>query len=409
MSQFSKDNAVSQIFTHQPVMLQQLENLCNLNSGSNNLAGLAQVAAMLEKLFLPIVDAATYKPLLPYLSWDLQGLPTQQPLGDCLFLQKRPDLTSRILLCGHMDTVYGSNHPFQKVTRLDQKHLNGPGVADMKGGLLVILHALSAFEQLPCATNIGWDVLITSDEELGSPSSNQIFAELAPRYQAALVYEPSTTPEGCFAKNRKGAGKFTLIATGKAAHAGRALDQGRNAILYLAETLLAIEALHKSAETGISINIAKIAGGQALNIVPDKAVAQFEVRITEPEQALWVEDALQKLLNDRQRQHPDYTLSLQGGFHRPVKKVNEKTMQLFQRIQAQGQKLGLSCIWEDSGGCCDGNNLSYYGVPVIDTLGVRGGKIHSPEEFMIVDSLAERAALSFLILEDLATQGDFFL
>lgn len=406
MSKLSKDSVLSKLFTQQTVMIQQLESLCNINSGSGNLSGLSQVAKMLEKFFRPIADRISYKSLTPYHSWNMQGLDTQQPLGDCLFLQKRSDLKARILLCGHMDTVYSSNHPFQKITRLDQARITGPGVSDMKGGLLVLLHALNAFENLPCAQNIGWDVLITSDEELGSPGSNFLFKEIATHYAAALIYEPSTTPEGCFAKNRKGSGKFTLIATGKAAHAGRALDQGRNAIIYLAETLLAIEKMHQEAKPGISINIAKVAGGEALNIVPDKAVAQFEVRITEPEQAIWIENALRKLLAERQ--HPDYALHLQGGFHRPVKKVDEKTTLLFQRIQAQGEKLGISCIWEDSGGCCDGNNLSSLGIPVIDTLGVRGGKIHSHEEFIIIDSLAERVALSFLVLQDLATQGDFF-
>ena len=234
MTTSHKDSAVQQIFSQQPLMLQQLENLCHINSCSDNLPGLSQVAALLESLFLPLADTVTYHPLPAYLSYDMQGIQTAQALGDCLWFQKRPHLASRILLCGHMDTVYSKSHPFQQVTQRDNHYLNGPGAADMKGGLIVMLHALDAFERLPCASRIGWDVLITSDEEIGSPSSSQLFTQLAARYQAALIYEPSTTPEGGFAKNRKGSGKFTLTATGKAAHAGRALDQGRNAIVYLA-------------------------------------------------------------------------------------------------------------------------------------------------------------------------------
>jgi glutamate carboxypeptidase len=273
----------------------------------------------------------------------------------------------------------------------------------MKGGLVVILHALSAFEQLACAKQIGWDILITGDEEIGSPASSQIIDTIAPQYQAAFVYEPAMDADGTLAKNRRGSGKFTLIATGKSAHVGRAFDEGRNAIAYLAEALVAIHALNYQQHPGVTFNIGKIAGGDALNVVPDQAIAQLDIRITTTEDEIWVHQQLHTIMQQLER--PDYQLTLHGGFHRPVKSIDAGTERLFHRIQAQGKILGLSLQWKDSGGCCDGNNLARHHIPVIDTLGVRGGNIHSQEEYILLDSLPERSALSLLILNDLAMGG----
>ncbi|MBA2652565.1 MAG: peptidase dimerization domain-containing protein, partial [Tatlockia sp.] len=207
---------------------------------------------------------------------------------------------------------------------------------------------------------------------------------------------------GTLAKNRRGSGKLTLIATGKSAHVGRAFSEGRNAICYLAEVLIEIHALNRL-ENGITINVGKIAGGDALNMVPDSAVAQLDIRISKAEDELWVKKQLANISSKMQRQ--GYSLTIQGQFNRPIKRVCKATERLFQRIQNVGQELGLSLDWQDSGGCCDGNNLAQFGLPVIDTLGVRGGNIHSSGEFILVDSLMERTALTTLLLRDLANGG----
>jgi glutamate carboxypeptidase len=207
---------------------------------------------------------------------------------------------------------------------------------------------------------------------------------------------------GTLAKNRKGSGKLTLIATGKAAHAGRAFNEGRNAICYLSEAVTAIHALNGQRD-GVTINVGKIAGGEALNVVPDKAVAQVDIRISLAEDEFWVRAALDTIINNLKRS--DYTLSVHGQFGRPVKRICKATERLFHRVQNLGKELGLSIDWKDSGGCCDGNNLAHHGLAVLDTLGVRGGNIHSSEEYILLDSLAERASLSALLLLDLAQGG----
>lgn len=383
-------------------MVDELHQLCEINSGTTNLDGLSATANLLELMFSPLADEIYKKNLHPLPSMDISGHETLQSFGDALFIRKRPQLKRRILLCGHMDTVYAADNPFQKLKYLNENCINGPGVTDMKGGLIVMLHALSAFEQDARATEIGWDVLINPDEEIGSPASSFLFDELSANYKAALIYEPAMDENGTLAKNRKGSGKLTLIATGKSAHAGRDFTKGRNAICYLAEALCAVHSLNGK-RSGVTINVGKIAGGEALNVVPDRAVAQLDIRISLPEDENWVRFELNQII--RQLERSDYSLNVYGHFGRPVKRVCSGTERLFHRIQHLGHELGLSIDWKDSGGCCDGNNLAQNGLPVIDTLGVRGGHIHNAEEYILLDSLSERASLSTLVLLDLAQGG----
>ncbi|KTC97991.1 hydrolase [Legionella erythra] len=383
-------------------MLEQLHQFCAVNSGTHNLEGLQRIHDVLSNAFEPIADQIDSLTLPAVTSLNMNGDTTTESCGKTLFIRKRPSLKRRILLTGHMDTVYGVNHPFQTLDYIDANHIRGPGVADMKGGLIVILHALSAFEKSNLSSTLGWDVLINSDEEIGSPASSVVFERIAGNYQAGLIYEPAMTPQGTLAKNRRGSGKLTLIVTGREAHVGRAFNEGRNAIAYLAEAVLAIHQLNGQRD-GVTINVGKIAGGEALNVVPAKAIAKLDVRIARPEDEQWVKRQLDQII--KQLQQPDYTLSVHGHFGRPVKRVCKATERLFQRIQQAGRYLGLELDWQDSGGCCDGNNLAQHGLPVIDTLGVRGGHIHSSEEYIIVDSLPERAALSALLLYDLASGG----
>ncbi|WP_133127834.1 hydrolase [Legionella nagasakiensis] len=386
----------------QQMMVAQLHQFCEINSGTDNLAGLKTMHQALHSAYIPIADEIQSRRMPPMTTINMAGETTTSVFGNALYIQKRPDLKRRILLSGHMDTVYNAQHSFQALTYINENHLNGPGVADMKGGLVVMLHALGAFEKTPFADKLGWDVIINADEETGSAASSILLDEMAPNYQAALVYEPAMTADGLLAKNRKGSGKLTLIATGKAAHAGRAFHEGRNAICYLADAITAIHALNGKKE-GVTINIGKIAGGEALNVVPDKAVAKLDIRISQPEDEQWIRDQLDQIINKLQQD--DYSLTIHGHFGRPVKRVTSATERLFKRIQHVGKELNLVIDWQDSGGCCDGNNLARHGLPVIDTLGVRGGHIHSTNEYILLDSLVERATLSALLLVDLAQGG----
>lgn len=387
--------------TRQNHMVEQLFKFCTINSGSENLPGLALMNEALHKSFKPLADKIETLSFPDFTTINMNGNIIKQKTGNALFIHKRQELPNRILLCGHMDTVYnhGSNN---ELTILNERQIQGPGVADMKGGLVVILEALKIFEDFAAAKNIGWDLLINADEELGSPASSNLINKIALNYQAALVYEPAVTVSGIFARNRWGSGKLTLIAKGRSAHVGRAFDQGRNAICYLAKIILAIADLNKQHD-GIIINIGKIAGGSALNIVPEQAVAKLDIRIAKPKDEKWVWENLNQI--KQKFHHDDYELNIYGNFSRPVKIVTPATKKFFSILQTVGKNLGSSIHWQDSGGCCDGNNLAGLNVPVIDTLGVCGGNLHSAQEFMEIESLVERTALTALLLLNLATGG----
>lgn len=382
-------------------MLRQTCDWAAINSGTGNLAGLAEVAARLADAFAPLPgDIALVEPA-PVVAIDAAGQEVAREHGRHLVLRVRPHAERRLLLTGHMDTVFPADHPFQTVQHRDDGTVNGPGTADMKGGLCVILHALQAFESTPDAARIGYDVMINSDEETGSLASAGLIAELARGKHAALTYEPSALPDGTLAHARGGTGNYSITIRGRSAHAGRNPHEGRNAIVAAAELVLRMEALEGE---DMTINPARIDGGSANNVVPDLAVVRVNVRPRSSAAIARFEAELARLC-DAIAAEREVAISRHGGVTRPPKPVDARAQRLFDLVRACGAELGQTIGWQPSGGVCDGNNIAACGVPVVDTMGVRGGAIHSPEEFMIVDSLAERAALSALVLSRLAS-GD---
>jgi len=380
-------------------MLAQVQAWSAINTGTRNLAGLAQQAAVLADTFAGLPGSLALVAPAPVTAIAADGQPFEVPHGAHLLLTVRPEAERRLLLTGHMDTVFPADHGFQQQTWLDADTLNGPGVADMKGGIAVMAAALQALETSPDVARIGYDVLINSDEETGSLASAGLIAEHAAGKFAALTYEPSALPDGTLAGARGGSGNYSLVITGKSAHAGRNPHEGRNAIVAAAALALGLKALERD---GLSINPAKIEGGAANNVVPDHAVLRFNIR---PREHSLIElfDAAIKALIDRVSHDHDVAIHRHGGMSRPPKPLDAKAEQLFGLVRDCGAALGQAIRWQSSGGVCDGNNIAACGVPVVDTMGVRGGSIHSSDEFLIVPSLAERAALSALVLHRLAS------
>lgn len=379
-------------------MLAQVQAWSAVNTGTANLAGLAEQAAMLAEAFAALPGTVALVDPAPVTAIAPDGSAFDKPHGQHLVVRVRPQANRRILLTGHMDTVFPADHPFQRQTWLDGETLNGPGVADMKGGIAVMLHALLAFEATAAASGLGYDVLINADEETGSLASAALIAELAAGKLAALTYEPAALPDGTLAHERGGTGNYSITLTGKSAHAGRNPHEGRNAVVAAADLILRLKAL----ESGqITINPAKLEGGSANNVVPDHAVLRFNVRPRTVEAGAAFDHALTHLLVEIETAHQVAT-HRHGGVTRPPKKVDARAQQLFDLVRACGAELGQTIRWQPSGGVCDGNNIAACGVPVVDTMGVRGGAIHSPDEYLIVPSLAERAALSARVIERLA-------
>lgn len=380
-------------------MLDQVLAWSAINTGTGNLAGLAEYLGLLTNEFaalpgeIALVDPAKVGAIAA------DGREIAVAYGRHMVLRVRPTANRRFLLTGHMDTVFPADHAFQTTRWLDNETLNGPGVADMKGGIAVILAALKAFESSAAASGVGYDVLLNADEETGSLSSAPLIAELAAGKIAALTYEPAALPDGTLAGARGGSGNYSLIVTGKSAHAGRNPQDGRNAILAAAALALGLKALERP---GLSINPAKIDGGSANNVVPDHAVLRFNIRPMETGLADQFNRELNALIATVSAEH-DVSIHRHGGISRPPKPLDPPAERLFELVRDCGAALGQSIRWQSSGGVCDGNNIAACGVPVVDTMGVRGGSIHSPDEFLIVPSLAERAQLSALVLHRLAT------
>ncbi|MFL6851364.1 MAG: hydrolase [Sphingomicrobium sp.] len=382
-------------------MLDQVLSWTAVNSGSRNLAGLERMADLLVDAFAALPGLIRLKSPAPVKTVDTAGRAVEIEHGRHLHLTVRPTAPVQLLLTGHMDTVYGADHPFQETRQIEEGVLNGPGVADMKGGLSVMLAALKAVEHSRLADRIGYELVINSDEEVGSPASAALLAEAARGKRAALTYEPAALPDGTLAGARPGSGNFDFVVRGRSAHAGRNPEDGRNAVVAAAELALR---LSMSKTPGLSINPAKIDGGSPNNVVPELAILRVNFRPRTTDDQEIAARLIAKALDETAAAH-DVFIEAHGGFGRPPKPLTEEAEALFYVVKKAGADLGQSIGWQPSGGVCDGNNIAACGVPVVDTMGVRGGKIHSTEEFLIVDSLAERAALSALTVLRLASEA----
>jgi glutamate carboxypeptidase len=379
-------------------MLDQVLVWSAINTGTRNLDGLARQADLLAEAFAALPGDITLEEAAPVEAVTAEGRSVAIAHGRHLVLRVRPQANRRFLLTGHMDTVFPADDRFQTPRWIDDATLGGPGVADMKGGIAVILAALIAFEASTVAAGVGYDVLINADEETGSLSSAPLIARLAMGKSAALTFEPSARPDGTLAGARPGSGNYAVMIRGTAAHAGRNPQDGRNAIVAAAQLVLALTEL---AGPDISVNPAKIDGGSANNVVPDLAIVRFNIRPREAGAAARFAAALPQRLAQIAAAH-GVEAHVHGGISRPPKPLSEAAGRLFALVRDCGAALGQTIGWQATGGVCDGNNIAACGVPVVDTMGVRGGAIHSDQEYLIVPSLGERARLAALVLHRLS-------
>ena len=379
-------------------MLDQVLAWSAVNSGSRNLGGLERMAELLADAFSALPGVLRLENPAPVESVDSAGKAIAIRHGRHLHLSVRPTAPVQLLFTGHMDTVFGADHAFQETRWLEDGVLNGPGVADMKGGLAVMLAALKSIEKSRVTESIGYEVVVNSDEEVGSPASAPLLARAAAGKRAALTYEPAALPDGTLAGARPGSGNFSIVIHGRSAHAGRNPEDGRNALLAAADLALRLDRLKRE---GLTVNPSRIDGGGPTNVVPDLAILRVNLRPRTPQLEAEAKREIETLVAAVAAER-DVRIDLHGGFGRPPKPLTSDAEALFNLVKQAGADLGQSIAWQPSGGVCDGNNIAACGVPVVDTMGVRGGKIHSMEEFLIVDSLAERAALSALTILRLA-------
>jgi glutamate carboxypeptidase len=380
-------------------MLEQVTQWAAINSGSRHLAGLELVATALADAFSALPGAIALENAAPVEAMGADGVLMPVAHGRNLHATVRPEAPVQLLFTGHMDTVFGEDHDFQEVFWREEGVLGGPGVADMKSGVAIMLAALKAVESVG-VPNLGYEVVINSDEEVGSLGSAALIAAAARGKRAALTYEPSALPDGTLAGARPGSGNFSISIQGRSAHAGRNPEEGRNALLAAADLALRLADLKRP---GLSVNPARIDGGGPNNVVPDKAVLRVNMRPRTPEDQARAQAELDEAIALVMAKH-DVRIHCHGGFGRPPKPIDARAQKLFELVRRAGADLGQDIGWRDTGGVCDGNNIAACGVPVVDTMGGRGGAIHCDKEYLIVESLVERASLSALTILRLANK-----
>jgi glutamate carboxypeptidase len=378
----------------------RVEDWCNRNTGSRNDAGLAAFLPLLEDAFGSLPGEIERVGLEPEVTVGADGREGSTPLQDAMLLTVRPGAPVQLVLTGHYDTVFPVDSAFQTVVEREPGVLNGPGVADMKGGLLLMREALGALERHPAAARLGYRVLISPDEEIGSPGSAAVLAALGREADLGLTYEPALA-DGSMSGARKGSGNFALVVRGRAAHVGRAHAEGRSAIAAAARFVAALEALN-GVRDGVTLNTGRIDGGGPTNVVPSLAIARFNIRAPDRAAATWAHAEISRLIQALSGED-GLSFELHGGFTRPPKPRTPGQERVFADAADMGALVGVDLAFKDTGGVCEGNNLAAVGCYNVDTLGPRGGLIHSDQEFAVLDSFAERARLSVALLVGYAT------
>jgi glutamate carboxypeptidase len=377
------------------VMTQRLMAWSAINTGSFNWTGIENLMREILPHFRALDASVEQIQLPPYEIVGHRGELLTVPLSSALVISRRPTAPMHVLLVVHLDTVYGPESPFQQSERLDENTLRGPGVADAKGGLAVMLTALEAVERTGKAEGLGWKVILNPDEEVGSPGSAALLKRSARHANIGLVFEPAL-PDGSLISKRKGSGNFTVVVRGQGAHFGRDPEKGRNAIHALAEMIITVTALADTI-AGVDVNVGRIEGGGPVNIVPDLAIAHLNIRVDSTESERFVTDRIYRIVQ-RLGNSSGVRAALYGGFHAPPKPLDDRVLRLLKHLARCGQEIGLDLHWHPSGGVCDGNQLAASGLPTVDTLGPCGGDLHSPNEYVLIDSLTQRAKLTATLL-----------
>ncbi len=379
-------------------LVQDLASWVAIPSGRGHNPALDELRGMLVGRLVKLGAVPAETPGAQAPTWLREG-PTNaaEPPPFVVCRRRRDNARAHILLCGHIDTVHDPAGAFRTLSiASDGTKATGPGCADMKGGLLVAIAALEALEG--AGAPISWSFAIVSDEETGTFHADAALREESARgYTHGLVFEPAL-PDGSLVIERPGSGQFMIECRGRSAHVGRDFTKGISAVRALAHAAIRALDLADPAR-GVLVNIGPLEGNDATNIVPDRARAWGNVRCTSASaQAIAQEGLL--ALNDNQNAHPSTRLELL--FNRPSKPTTPAVEQLASLARQSAEALGQQLPFGVTGGVCDGNNMQAVGLPVIDTLGVRGGGLHTLDEWIDLTSLVERTQLAAVLMSRLS-------
>ncbi|WP_108650113.1 M20 family metallopeptidase [Dongshaea marina] len=365
--------------------LKQLEQLVNIDCGSHSPEGIAQVANLLTPLFEELGFAVTRHQF-------------DDKAGPCLEITNKPGATEYdVMLCGHMDTVFPEGTVASRPMTTDAKKAYGPGVSDMKSGILSAWYALSSLSETE-RERLSIVITLNCDEEIGSVYSRNWLEGIARKSRQVLVCEAARAC-GNLIRSRKGNAKYELEFHGVASHAGSALAEGVSAIYELAQWSLAIKEM-VNLETGTTLNVGVIEGGVAVNVVPEYAKAIVDLRFWDTDEADVIHQRLQKMAETPFEKGARVRVNRLA--FKPSMRPTSDTQSLIALVSDEADKLGLSYGWEDAGGGSDGNFTAAIGTPTLDGFGPLGAGFHSDKEYLILDSIEPRIILLANVLRRLS-------
>ena len=385
-------------------LFEQLSEYVAIPTGSGHNPGLDEYRALLVKRLQALGADIAYEAGDPRPDW----LAYPRRRADEIAAETTPPTViaehqgqgPRILIAGHLDTVHDPAGDFQTVSvrEDDPRFATGPGVVDMKGGVLITFAALEALHAE--GVKLNWTMLLNSDEETGTFHSSNALVAQAKRHDYGLAIEPAL-PDGSLAIERLGSGQFMIEIFGKTAHAGRAFKEGVSAVTALGPILTKLGEL-ADADVGKIVNVGPIQGGTVTNAVPDYAACWGNVRFRTAEQGDELAAALEGIATADDAMP---RVVVHRSWTRPAKEFTPEVEALALKARQAAEDLGQSLPFAATGGVCDGNILQGAGLPTIDTLGVRGGDLHKPTEFIEIASLVERAQLMAVLLARLGSES----
>ena len=363
-------------------------------------AEMVDLLIRLAKAESPSTDASTQRQVFECLAGPLvaAGMSTRwlagRRTGGQMFASPQRPRASRPfqLLVGHCDTVWPVGTVVEMPIVAEGDTVRGPGVFDMKAGLVQGIFALAALHELGLELDVAPVFFITSDEEIGSVESDRRIAELARRACRALVLEPALGLDGRIKTSRKGVGQFEVRVIGRSAHSGLAPEEGASAILELASVIQRLHAL-ADPRRGITINVGVIEGGLRPNVVAPASRAEVDVRVRSERDAREIDRAIRSLAATT----PGTRLEIEGGIGRGPMEPTPRNQALWRAAREEGRRLGIELIDGESGGASDGNITSCH-TATLDGLGAVGDGAHAINEFVYASKMVERATLLALIL-----------
>jgi glutamate carboxypeptidase len=336
---------------------------------------------------------------------ELTRVPGRHGFGDCLIARTSGPQTSghgkprrdgkHILVAGHLDTVWSHGTLETMPYRVDGEKAHGPGIYDMKAGSFLAFHAVRAILRQGIATRHPVVLLLTPDEEVGSPTSRHLIEREAANAVAVLIPEPAGKGGACVT-SRKGVGRFTLRIEGKASHAGTAFLDGASATVELAHQILALREMSEP-DDGITVNAAPIWGGTRPNVVAAKAGCEIDLRVNSARDGATMTSRILGL----ESRVAGCSVSVEGGMNRPPYTESPAIVALYEKARALAGQVGLALPRQHRGGGSDGNFTAAMGIPTLDGLGCPGAGAHAVHEHILWRQLAPRAALMAGLLETL--------